>query len=206
VCCGTGTRHWLRWRGSPAIANDPSTRQRRRPTTIPLLSHSKMNHVMGPSWVPDTKTDWPNDRRPYAGLMLPSSGCWKSRGKRFVFLPAVTSHGTAEKLSFTADKSYSLTSGIQGSPRLETATMAMRVWLISAHCSSIHKLFMTTWYRTTLAVGRGMSVEDRYILASLIWMNPVLAYVQYPWYRLSAITRTCYNNPAPRPLWRVWTQ
>jgi hypothetical protein len=31
--------------------------------TNPQLSDSNQNLVMGPRWVPDTKTDWPTDRR-----------------------------------------------------------------------------------------------------------------------------------------------
>jgi hypothetical protein len=53
-------------------STDPTSRQRGRPTsTNPKLSTTKKSKrewgklVAGPRWVPDTKMDWPTDRRSY---------------------------------------------------------------------------------------------------------------------------------------------
>jgi hypothetical protein len=57
-----------------------------------------------------------------------------------------------------------LSSGLEGSARLETAVVVMRVSLASARCNFIHKLLMPIWYRTEFAVGRGMSTPDRHVV------------------------------------------
>jgi hypothetical protein len=44
----------------------PSSRQRGRHTsTNPQQTGNNNNLVMGGRWMPDSKTDWPADRRPY---------------------------------------------------------------------------------------------------------------------------------------------
>jgi hypothetical protein len=46
------------------IITDSSSRQRGRHTSRnPQFSVQKKNLIMGSRWEPDTKTDWPNDRR-----------------------------------------------------------------------------------------------------------------------------------------------
>jgi hypothetical protein len=50
---------------------DPSSRQGRRPTTWRLqTSDSNKNLFVGPRRRPDTKTDWPTDRRSQNNLNL----------------------------------------------------------------------------------------------------------------------------------------
>jgi hypothetical protein len=54
---------------------DQSSRQEGRPTlTNPQLSDSSRNMVMGPRWVPDTKTDWPTDRTSRIFRLLGTQG------------------------------------------------------------------------------------------------------------------------------------
>jgi hypothetical protein len=62
--CWTQTREWLRWRGPTATANYCSVLSSETASHVNKpATESNRSLWLGHRWMPNTKTDWPTDRR-----------------------------------------------------------------------------------------------------------------------------------------------